>query len=135
MSCSCVQTHVFTLLVHFSREDVREALADEAGVPAESGVPEIQGTGLHLRFVQGSSGCCTNGAGLLKKVTSCNHLKHVAFPTRIEGNHHLQGNAQVYNVRNPQMGAFPVGFPFPFETAQSQIPIKKTRSNHGTSRK
>ena len=30
------------------------------------------------------------------------HLKHgFSFPTKIEGNHHLQGTVQVYNVRIP----------------------------------
>ena len=33
------------------------------------------------------------------KDTFCNHLKHVAFSIKIKGNHHLQGNVQVYNVR------------------------------------
>ena len=27
--------------------------------------------------------------------------KHVAVSTKINGNHHLQGNVQVYNVRKP----------------------------------
>ena len=30
-----------------------------------------------------------------------NHLKHGFFNTKIKGNHHLQGNVQVYNVRIP----------------------------------
>ena len=37
--------------------------------------------------------------GLLKKDTFCNHLKHVAFSTKIKGNHHLQGNVQVYSLQ------------------------------------
>ena len=39
--------------------------------------------------------------GLLKRSPFGNPLKHVAFSTQIEGNHHLQGNVQVYNVRIP----------------------------------
>ena len=29
------------------------------------------------------------------------HLKHGPFPPKIEGDHHLQGNVQVCNVRIP----------------------------------
>ena len=47
-------------------------------------------------FVQGSL-----------KETFCNYLKHVAFFQQIKGNHHLQGNVQVYNVRIPVV---PPGF-------------------------
>ena len=39
--------------------------------------------------------------GLLKRNSFCNHLTHVVFSTKIKGNHHLQGNVQVYNVRIP----------------------------------
>ena len=45
---------------------------------------------------------CDIYTGLLKD-TFCNHLKHVACPTKIKGNHHLQGNVQVYNVRIPDI--------------------------------
>ena len=38
------------------------------------------------------------------KDTFCNHSKHVAFSTQVKGNHHLQGNVQVYNVRIPVTG-------------------------------
>ena len=40
-------------------------------------------------------------ARLLKRSPFCNHLKHGFFNTKIKGNHHLQGNVQVYNVRIP----------------------------------
>ena len=36
------------------------------------------------------------------KDTFCNHLKHVVCSTpKLKGNHHLQGNVRVYNVRIP----------------------------------
>ena len=45
-------------------------------------------------------------AGLLKRNSFCNHLKHVAFSTNIKGNHHLQVamfRCIIY-VRIPAMG-------------------------------
>ena len=68
------------------------------------------GLGEHKRAA-GSAGfgqirpSCANSAVLWQgslKDTFCNHLKHVAFfNTKTKGNHHLQGNVQVYNVRIP----------------------------------
>ena len=39
--------------------------------------------------------------GLLKRSPFCHHLKHGFFHQNQVGNHHLQGNVQVYNVRIP----------------------------------
>ena len=35
------------------------------------------------------------------KDTFCNHLKHGFFNTKIKGNHHVQGNVEVYSARIP----------------------------------
>ena len=50
----------------------------------------------------------------------------MAFSTKLTGNHHLQGNVQVYNVRIP-VGATKVNFTDPAKGGRARIALQKLR--------
>ena len=89
----------------------RPALTHEHLHATNQGNSRIQkwpSSGLLMRRVGHVPGRLLSSANLRAKQrgclkdTCCNHLKHGFFNTNIKGNHNLQGDVQVYNVRIPE---------------------------------